>query len=187
MFLHTKRLILRNFSESDIDVFLAYRNDPEVAKFQGWNVPYLREQAEKYISSIKDMNAPKQGDWLQIAIELKETNELIGDIGCFIKPEDARQATIGFTLASKYWGKGYAAEAVRCWLGYLFDDMNIHRVTADCDTENTASFHLLEKIGFRREAHFIESYPVHGSYASEYHYGLLQREWQTMIGRENAC
>lgn len=105
MFLHTKRLILRNFVESDIDAFVAYRNEPEVAKFQSWSIPYSREQAQKYIASIKDMNAPKQGDWLQIAIELKEANELIGDVGCFIKPEDARQATIGFTLASRHWGK----------------------------------------------------------------------------------
>ena len=187
MLLHTKLLILRNFSEGDIDVFLAYRNEPEVAKFQSWSIPYSREQAERFISSIKDMNAPKQGSWLQIAIALKENDELIGDIGCFIRPEDARQATIGFTLASRYWGKGRASEAVRCWLGYLFDDIDIHRVTADCDTENTASFPLLEKLGFRREAQFIESYPVNGVYTSEYHYGLLQREWRIMTGRENTC
>lgn len=187
MFLHTQRLILRNFAEEDIDVFIAYRNEPEVAKFQGWSVPYPREQAEKYIASIKDMHAPKQGDWFQIAIALKDFNELIGDIGCFVKPEDARQATIGFALASKYWRMGYASEAVLCWLGYLFDDLDMHRVTADCDVENTASFRLLEKIGFRREAHFMESYPVHSGYASEYHYGLLQREWRAMTGRGNTC
>jgi aminoglycoside 6'-N-acetyltransferase len=187
MFLHSKRLVLRNFEENDIDVFVAYRNEPEVAKFQGWGTPYSRSQAEKYVASVKDVNAPKQGGWLQVAIVLKENNELIGDIGCFIKPDDARQATIGFTLASKYWRKGYAYEAVRCWLGYLFDDIDIHRVTADCDTENDASFGLLEKLGFRREAHFIESYPVNGVYTSEYHYGLLQREWRTMIGRGNTC
>ena len=90
MFLHSKRLILRNFRDEDIDSYLVYRNDPEVAKYQDWDIPYSRAQAEKFIKSVKDMNAPKQGDWLQVAIALKETDELIGDIGCFIKNEDAR-------------------------------------------------------------------------------------------------
>ena len=187
MFLHTKRLILRNFRDEDIDSYLVYRNDPEVAEYQDWNIPYSRAQAEKYITSVKDMNALKQGNWLQVAIALKETDKLIGDIGCFIKTEDSRQAIIGYRLASPHWRKGYAFEAVRCWLEYLFEDMDIHRVTADCDTENEASFGLLEKLGFRREAHFIESYPVNGVYTNEYHYGLLQREWRIMIGRRNTC
>lgn len=187
MFLHSKRLILRNFRDKDIDSYLVYRNDPEVAKYQDWNIPYSRVQAEKFITSVKDMHAPKQGDWLQVAIVIKETDGLIGDIGCFIKNEDARQAIIGYRLAFAHWRKGYAFEAVHCWLGYLFDDMDVHRVTADCDTENEASFRLLEKTGFRREAHYIESYPVNGVYTNEYHYGLLQREWRAMIGRENAC
>lgn len=183
MFLHTERLILRNFVEDDVDAFFAYRNEPETAKYQSWNIPYPREQAEKFIESIKYMNAPRQGHWLQVAIELKQTNQLIGDIGCFVKQDDARQAMIGFTLSSTYWRNGYMSEAVLCWLGYLFEDLDMHRVTADCDIENTASFRLLEKVGFRREAHFVESYPVNGVYTSEYHYGLLQREWREMIGR----
>ena len=187
MFLHSKHLILRNFRDEDVDSYLVYRNDPEVAKYQDWDIPYSRTQAERFVKSVKDMNAPTQGDWLQIAIALKETDKLIGDIGCFIKNEDARQAVIGYRLASSHWRKGYTFEAVRCWLAYLFEDMDIHRVTADCDTENVASFRLLEKLEFRREAHFVESYPAKGIYTSEYHYGLLQREWRTMIGRENTC
>ena len=124
---------------------------------------------------------------IMLTARVEETDKLIGDIGCFIKTEDSRQAIIGYRLASPHWRKGYAFEAVRCWLEYLFEDMDIHRVTADCDTENEASFGLLEKLGFRREAHFIESYPVNGVYTNEYHYGLLQREWRTMIGRRNTC
>ena len=46
------------------------------------------------------------------------------------------------------------------------------------DAENIASYRTLEKLGFRREAHFVESYLMDGVYTSEYHYGLLQREWR---------
>lgn len=177
MYLQTARLTLRNFIDADLEIFLAYRNDPVVAKYQGWGVPYPREKAEFFLSSMKERNDLKQDSWIQYAVALKDTDELIGDLGCYVKKDDMRQARIGFTLAAKYWRKGYITEAAPCLLRYLFEDMNVHRVAADCDVDNTASYRTLEKLGFRREAHFIESYLINGVYASEYHYGLLQREW----------
>ena len=54
MYLQTARLTLRNFIENDLESFLAYRNDPEVAKYQGWGIPYPHEKAEKFISSMKE-------------------------------------------------------------------------------------------------------------------------------------
>lgn len=178
MYLQTARLILRNFIDSDLEPFLAYHNDLEVAKYQGWGIPYSREKGEAFVSSMKERVAPKQGGWIQFAIALKDTDELIGDLGCYIKEEDVRQARIGFTLASKYWRKGYITEVIPRLLEYLFEDMDIHRVVADCDVDNVASYQALEKLGFRREAHFVESYLMDGVYTSEYHYGLLQREWR---------
>ena len=178
MYLQTARLVLRNFIDSDLESFLAYRNDPEVAKYQGWGLPYPREKGEDFIAFMKERTALKQGGWIQFAIALKDTDELIGDLGCYIKEDDIRQARIGFTIAAKHWRKGYISEVTPCLLEYLFEDMDIHRVVADCDVDNVASYRTLEKIGFRREAHFVESYLVDGVYASEYHYGLLQREWR---------
>ena len=178
MYLHTTRLILRNFLDSDLESFLAYRNDPIVAKSQGWGILYPREKGEAFILSMKERVALKQNDWIQYAVALKDTDELIGDLGCYIKKDDVRQARIGFTLAAKYWRKGYISEVIPYLLEYLFEDMDIHRVAADCDVENIASFRTLEKLGFRREAHFVESFLVNGVYTSEYHYGLLEREWR---------
>lgn len=182
MFLHSSRLILRNFKEEDLDTFIGYRNIPEVAKYQGWKLPYTREAGLKFIHEIKNMEAPKQGSWLQFGVELKETGELVGDIGVRIKESDARQAVIGYTLAPAHWRKGFATETIACLLDYLFADLDLHRVAADCDVENVASWRTLEKLGFRREAHFLESYLVDGVYTSEYHYGMLQREWQARKG-----
>jgi RimJ/RimL family protein N-acetyltransferase len=178
MLLNAERLVLRNFKDSDLESFLSYRNDPEAAKYQGWDIPYTREQGEKLIKDMKDMHAPKQGHWLQLVVELKDAGEMIGDLGCFIRSDDARQAAIGFTIAPAHWRKGYAAEAVSCLLEFLFDDLDLHRVAADCDVENTSSWRMLEKLGFRREAHFVENLFFKGVYASEYHYGQLQREWR---------
>ena len=177
MFLHTRRLLLRNFTDADKEIFMAYRNDPLVAKYQSWSLPYSQEQAQAFIDEMKDIHAPKQGQWLQLAIELKETSSLIGDVAFCIK-DDIRQATIGYTIASHFWNQGFVTEALTVLLDYLFEDINLHRIVADCDTENIGSWKTLEKLGFRREGHFVESLLIDDKYTSEYHYGLLQREWR---------
>ncbi|HET7142576.1 MAG TPA: GNAT family protein [Anaerolineales bacterium] len=103
---------------------------------------------------------------------------MIGVLACFVKKEDSRQSLIGFTIASSHWRNGYALEVIHRLLEFLFEEMDMHRITADCDVDNIASGRTLKKLGFRREAHFVESFPVNGVYTSEYHFGLLQREWR---------
>ena len=132
---------------------------------------------------MKDKFALKQGDWIQYAIALRQTDEIIGDLGCYVKKDDARQAVIGYTIAANHWRNGYASEVIPYMLEYLFLDMDMHRVSADCDVENIASYRTLEKLGFRREAHYVESFLNNGVYTSEYHYGMLQREWRARFRR----
>lgn len=185
MNLHTQRLLIRNFTASDLEAFLAYRNDPEVAKYQSWSLPYPREKAEAFIREMQDVHAPRQGDWLQLALELKETGEMIGDVAFGVKEDDPRQCSVGFTIASAYQKNGYATEALTALLDYLFEDVDMHRVVADCDTKNAGSWKTLEKLGFRREAHFVESFLQGKEYSSEYFYGLLQREWRAKAAFRN--
>lgn len=178
--LETKRLVLRQFRDSDLESFLAYRNDPEVARYQSWNTPYPRERAVRFFHELKSTN-PMSGDWLQIAIELKASHDMIGDVAFSTKADDALQAVIGYSMARQYWGNGYAFEAVSRLMTLLFDDLHLHRVVAECDVRNVHSWKLLEKLGFRREAHLVENIFFKGSYGSEYHYAILEREWQERV------
>lgn len=175
--LETERLILRQFREPDLEMFLSYRNDPDVAKYQGWSIPYPREKGIEFVQQML-VAVPGQSKWLQIAIELKSTHQMIGDLAFFIKRDDKRQAMIGYSLARPFWGNGYAYEAMSCLLAYLFDEWDLHRVVAECDEENVASWRLLERLGFRREAHLIENLFFKGAYCNEYHYAMLGREWR---------
>jgi len=180
--MYTRRLLIRNFTDDDLDTLLAYRNDLEVAKYQGWSVPYSREKGEALIAEMKDVQILQQGQWQQLALEIIETGEMIGDIGIRIYNNDARQALIGFTIASNHWRKGYATESITAVLNHLFNEIDLHRVVAECDTRNVASWKTLEKLGFRREAHFVENYLEKGAYVDEYSYAILQREWQKKAG-----
>lgn len=175
--LESARLVLRQFKETDLESFYAYRNDPEVAKYQGWSVPYRREKAAFFVQNMS-VAVAAQNKWLQIAVELKSAGEMIGDVAFVIKKDDERQTVIGYSLARPYWGNGYALEAVSCLLAHLFDSLKLHRVTAECDVENTSSWKLLDRLGFRREAQLVENLFYKGTYVSEYHYAMLAREWK---------
>src|SRR5215204_2536827 len=110
--LEAERLWIRQFQDSDLESFLAYRNDPDVARYQGWNVPYPRDRGIEFLEFMTTAFPAVQGEWFQAALELKSTGETIGDVGFIIKNDDGRQAYVGYSLARAYWGSGYAYEAV---------------------------------------------------------------------------
>lgn len=176
--LSTPRLHLRSFVLRDLDAFVAYRSDPAVARYQGWSLPYTREQGQALIEEMMHKPLDVQGEWLQVAIEQRESGALIGDCAFGVRDRRGQQAEIGYTLARGFQGRGYATEAITRLLQYLFDERGLHRVHASCDTENRASIRLLERLGMRREAHFIENYWDNGQWTSEYLYAILAREWK---------
>ena len=177
--LETDRLRIRHFQNSDLESFFDYRNDPDVARYQGWDVPYPREKAVEFVTEMSAKEHDVQGEWLQAAIEEISTGQMVGDAAFFVKKDDP-QAYIGCTIARSYWRKGDGMEATRCLLDYLFEELDLHRVIAITDVENRASFNMLERMGFRREGHFVENLMFKGHWASEYHYAMLKREWKKL-------
>ncbi len=174
--LETARLILRHFTNADLVPFMAYRNDPDVARYQGWE-GISEAEAHAFIEEQKMVQPGVPGQWFQIAIELKETGTLVGDCALKINEHDELQAEIGYTLARAYQGKGIASEAVSRVLDYVFRTLGLHRVIAITDCENAASITLLERLGLCREGHFIQNVWFKGKWGDEYLYAILQEEW----------
>ena len=173
--LESERLILRRFVDFDLIPFLAYLNDPLVARYQTWE-SYTPQQARDEIEQQRKLAPDVTGQWFTIAIELKETGALIGHLAIKTQ-EDKQQAEIGFTLAREYQGKGLAFEAVSRLLDYVFIDLEMHRVTAIADCENHPSVSLLDKLGMRREGHFIQNIWFKGKWGDEFLYAILRGEW----------
>ena len=176
--METERMILRKFKESDTEAFFKYRTDPRVALYQGerW-IDYKLEQAVEFVKEQMLFEPGISDTWFQIAFELKETGNLIGDCAIHTLPNDPNQVEIGFTLDTMYQKKGLGTEAVKCLLDYIFRVLDMHRVIAIVDVRNENSFKLLERIGMRREGHFIKNVWYKGEYADEYCYALLKEEW----------
>lgn len=180
--LESDRLILRTFEVRDVEEFAAYRSDPEVARYQGWDAPFTELQAIEFIRAMRRVPPGAPGKWLQLAIQVKASGKLAGDCAFKVEAEDSHQAEMGLTIARPFQRQGYGFEATTCLLDFLFFELKLHRVRAGCDELNLVSSHLLEKIGLRREAHFIENLWFKGRWSSEYWYAILDREWAALRG-----
>lgn len=176
MKLNTKRLLLRPIKlEDKYDIF-AYRSDKGANKYQGW-IPRNINNVEEFIDKLApEFDTPES--WFQLAIIAKETQLLIGDIGIHFLEQGTQQIELGYTLNKKFLGNGFAYEAVKAVIAFLFTELKKHRITASIDPKNTPSFKLLEKLNFRKEAHFKESLFVNGQWVDDVVYAVLAREWE---------
>lgn len=174
--METERLVLRRLAEEDLAAFMAYLNDPVVARYQSW-VSYTEEQAREVIERQRGLEPGTPGQWFTFAAELKETGVLIGHVALSVKADDQRQAEVGFTFAREQQGRGLAREAAEAVIDYAFGVLGLHRVTAVTDCENVRSAALLERLGMRREGHFVENIWFKGAWGSEYLYAVLRKEW----------
>lgn len=147
--LATARLTLRAMAPADAPALSAYRNDPDVARFQEWGLPYPPEDARRFIDGMDGLSWPVLDDWYQVAIDLG--GRMIGDVGVH-RSADGREATIGYTLAPEHRGLGYATEAVAAVIDHLFAE-GTERINASIDPANTASARLLDRLGFRLVRH----------------------------------
>lgn len=175
--LTSSRLILRPFELRDAPAFARYRSDPEVARYQSWEPPYTLAQAERFVAEMQSITPGLPGAWYQLALEERQSGAMIGDCAFVRLADDPRQAEIGFSLDRAYHGQGYATEAVRRLLAYLFHELGLHRVRANCDPENQASARVLLRAGMRLEGVFVESLWFKGRWVGEEWYAILKREF----------
>jgi RimJ/RimL family protein N-acetyltransferase len=175
--LTTPRLILRRLRWSDLPSFCRYRSDPQVARYQDW-VTFPEEDGLRFFAEQAKLHPDVAGTWFQMAVEHAGTGELIGDCGLHFLQDQPRQVEIGFTLTPSHWGEGYATEAVSCLLDYVFGRLDKHRAIAIIDARNTRAAGVLERVGMRREGHFLQNVWFKGQWGDEFRYALLAREWR---------
>jgi len=135
---------LRALRTGDVDDFLAYRSDPEVARYQGWQ-PMDRDAALVFLHDA----APspwRGGDWAQIGIARAEDDRLLGDIG--LLREGPAQVQLGFSLARSAQGRGWAHTAVQACIDGLLVPLGMTRLRGVTDMRNAASLRLLSRLSF---------------------------------------
>jgi aminoglycoside 6'-N-acetyltransferase len=173
--IESEHLIVRRFQDADLAAFVAYRNEPGVARYQNWDL-ISAPRAQAIIQEQKHLEPGTPGPWFYFALQLKGGG-LVGDCGLQVLLQDARQAQLNLSLAPAQQGKGLATEALTTLLDYAFIDLDLHRVVVVVDTENTRPARLFERVGMRCEGHFVKNVWFKGHWADEFLYAILQAEW----------
>jgi RimJ/RimL family protein N-acetyltransferase len=175
----TKRLILRPITLDDKNEIFEYRCDKDTNKYQGW-IPETIDDVETFIGKIaKQINEPFT--WFQFVIIEKQTQKIIGDLGIHFFDNENMQVEIGCTLNKDFQNQGYATESIKRVIDYLFKEMNKHRIITSIDPGNKNSIRLVERIGFRKEAHLVESIFINGKWVDDLVYALIEKDWENQI------
>ncbi len=172
----TPRLRGRPMHHGDVQAFVAYRADPDVARFQSWS-DYTLDAGRELVDSMAGLSLGTPGEWYQIGLEERTGGRLVGDLAAKLSASEPQEMEVGFTLAPAHQGNGYGTEALRGLLDVAFGTLGLHRVIAVTDALNAPAAALLERVGMRREAHFHENVSFKGAWGSEFLFAVLQREW----------
>ncbi|MGN8645372.1 GNAT family N-acetyltransferase [Gracilibacillus sp. HCP3S3_G5_1] len=165
----TERLTVRPFLSNDLhDVFNIYNND-DICKYLLHDTWTLENMQEEFNKKLENSTLTKEG-MLSLAV-VNDTN-VVGDLSVWYT--DMKDTVeIGYSFSKNVAGKGYATEAVSGLVKKLFDEFEVHRIQANLDARNEASQRLCERIGMRKEAHFIQDFWSKGEWTDSIVYGML--------------
>lgn len=172
----TDRLWLRELAMEDAPALLAIQTAPEVAAYMTYD-PRTLESVRAYIAGCITEGRAEPRRVFELAIVRADDDHFIGRTG-FMVDEHLHEARFWYELDPACWKRGYAVEATRALLGIIFDEVGAHRAVTDIDPRNLASARVSERLGMRREAHFLENQLIRGEWCDTWLYGLLRREWQ---------
>lgn len=181
----TDRLLLRPFRTQDLDALLARRNDPRVAIYQDWELPYTREQAEALSASVGAMSGPEDGVWWMLTVADFADSVVLGDLVVHMTNQ-MRTAEIGYSFGREHWGSGFAVEAVDALLGYLFSEFALTRIEAMLHPDNLASELVLERTGFLFEGHKKLSYWLGDDNSDDLIYAMTRPDWEAWVNRDRS-
>jgi RimJ/RimL family protein N-acetyltransferase len=181
VFLETERLLLRRFTEADLDNLFDLDNDPDVMRFINGGKPTPRDIVQneilpRFLSYYERFEG--YGNWA--AVE-KSTGDFLGGFS-FRPPAGSSpdEAELGYRLRQSAWGKGYATEGSRALIHKGFTELSVQRVVASTMAVNVASRRVMEKAGLMLVRTFHQPCPdrIDGAEHGDVEYALRKADWE---------
>jgi len=191
VFLETERLVLRRFTEADVDHLVDLDSDPEVMRFLTGGTPTPRAVIESEILPRFLRYYQRFAGFGYWAAVEKATGAFLGWFN-LVPPEDGSpdDVELGYRLHRSAWGHGYATEGAHALIRQGFTELGVRRVHATTYQDNLASRRVMEKVGMR----LVRSYRLtpadlvaEGTFHStsqdlwegdEVEYALVKAEWE---------
>ena len=177
MKLQTNRLVFREVSMDDVSNIHHLHSLPETDEFNTLGIPTSIQDTAIIISDwLAGQNAKPQSSYT-FCLDLPDTKEFIGLIALNIGKPKYQSGEVWYKVDPKYWGKGYATEALTILLDFGFNNLKLHRIEAGCAVENIASIKVLEKVGMTREGMKRKKLPIRGEWKDNYFYAILDEDF----------
>jgi [ribosomal protein S5]-alanine N-acetyltransferase len=143
----TDRLLIRDFVEEDWSAVYEWCSHPEAMRFVLAGGAWTEERSRTYVerSIAEACQEPRTN--FALAILLQEEQRLIGGCRLSVISAEHREGHIGYGLDRRFWGQGYATEAVQALLSCGFDTLGLHRISSDAIAENVASWRVRRRLG----------------------------------------
>ncbi len=170
--LSTQRLHLRLVQDTDDAHIFQALSDPKVYRYYGvklLNKEDTREQMDWYNSLIQK----NTGAWWLI---FEKSGDFVGGLGIYEMDLNHKRAEIGYWIVPGKWQNGYASEAMQKVMQYCWDQLELHRIEARVESENTASKQLLEKLGYQFEGRLNDFEIKDGKFISIDIYSTIRDE-----------
>jgi RimJ/RimL family protein N-acetyltransferase len=187
IFLETERLVLREFTEDDVDNLVELDSDPDVMHFITGGRPTPRREVEcDVLPMFLDYYARFVGYGFWAATE-KPSGRFVGWF--HFRPVAAtnpKEVELGYRLLKSVWGKGYATEGSRALIHKGFAELGVQRVVAFTMVVHVASRRVMEKAGLRLVRTFHQPWPdyIEGEEEGDVEYALLRSEWEEQTAEE---
>lgn len=168
--LETERFILRPLVREDAEALFPTLSDPEECL-------YLWQGAFESVEALADWLCDREWEGRSWSAIDRESGEFAARIVAV--PSSERQSEVGYIVAKHAQGGGIATGCVARLCDYLFEEEDHHRIIGSTDPRNIASNRVLERLGFRREAHFLQNGKTHLGWCDEYVWAVLASEWRS--------
>jgi ribosomal-protein-alanine N-acetyltransferase len=173
--IESERLLLRQVIPEDAGDFFACQSDPEVFKYAGRCEETSLESARDRLNIL--FKRHQEQTMLSWAIVLKENQRFMGRFQMEEWSDENHRATVGYLLGKPYWGNGYATEALRAVIAYLFEQTTVNRIDTFAWSENKASTRVMEKAGMRFEGLARQKRFAKGAFRDLKYYAILREDF----------
>ncbi len=175
----TTRLCIRDHQSEDLDSMHRLFSNAEAMRYLTTIRTTTLDETFLWLEeAIKQAAMTERTKWY-FAVTEQKTGKYLGEMGYVVLEDSAqgRVVDLGFFLEPAHWGKGYAAEAAEAVLRFAFTEGSVHKVIADCLSENQASEKVMKKLGMTCEGELLEHTLHEGVLKNRVLYRLIRHEW----------
>lgn len=176
----TDRLLLRQFSENDLENVFNGLSHPDVIRYYGVSYETL-EAATVQMKWFKELETSSTGIWWAVCSQ--DNSVFYGAGGLNNMSKEHKKAEVGFWLLPDFWNMGIMSEAMPLICSYAFDHLSLHRIEGFVETENINCKNALEKLNFLLEGTMRECEIKNGSFISLDIYAMFSTEGSCFLNK----